>query len=226
MRQLSLSRSLLFFLEELEYSEAALSADSDAAPLAIPFRDALDEWETLFKKERLGRRGVIRTEAVVNVRNERIDAATIRFGALARVTAPEVLDRCFNLAPGKFVRRNLRQQCDVTKNLIVPEIAKLNADNVLRPFGTQLDTLAHDAVTALDDRASAMANRQSSANDVLEFKEGVNALRTTSYAELLKIAVDHRLPKSWVESFFRKAEDATDAPEPPESAAPPETQVP
>jgi len=213
MRQLSLSRSLLFFLEELEYSEAALSADPDAASLAVPFRDALEEWNALFNKERLGRRGVIRAEAVVNVRNERIDATTIRFGALARVTAPDVLNRCFNLAPGKFVRRNLRQQCEATKNTIVPEIAKLNADNALKPFAPQLDSLAQDALTALDDRARAMANRQSSANDVLEFKEGVNALRTTTYAELLKIAVDHHLPKSWTESFFRKA-DADDAPEP------------
>jgi hypothetical protein len=214
MRQLSLSRSLLFFLEEIEYSEAALSADPDAASLAVPFRDALEEWTALFNQERLGRRGVIRTEAVVNVRNERIDAATIGFGALARVTAPDVLNRCFNLAPGKFVRRNLRQQCEATKNTIVPEIAKLNADHPLKPFAPKLDTLAQNALTALDDRAQAMAHRQASANDVLEFKEGINALRTTTYAELLKMAVDHRLPKSWTESFFRKADDAEDPPEP------------
>ena len=197
MRQLSLSRSLLFFLEEIEYSEAALSADPDAASLAVPFRDALEEWTALFNQERLGRRGVIRTEAVVNVRNERIDAATIGFGAL-----------------GKFVRRNLRQQCEATKNTIVPEIAKLNADHPLKPFAPKLDTLAQNALTALDDRAQAMAHRQASANDVLEFKEGINALRTTTYAELLKMAVDHRLPKSWTESFFRKADDAEDPPEP------------
>jgi len=224
MRQLPLSRSLLFFLEEIEYSEAALAADPDAASLAAPFRDALEEWDALFKKERLGRRGVVRSEAVVAVRNERIDATTIRFGALARVAAPEVLDRCFNIAPGKFVRRNLRQQCDSTKTVIVPEIAKLAAEHPLKPFGAQLDTLAQNALTALDDRAQAMGNRQSSANDVLEWKEGVNALRTTTYAELLKIAVDNRLPKSWAESFFRKTEDASDAE--PEAPAAPDTPTP
>jgi hypothetical protein len=49
-----------------------------------------------------------------------------------------------------------------------------------------------------------------SANDVLEWKEGINALRLTTYAELLKISVEKGLPKSWVESFFRPADDSTD----------------
>ena len=106
----------------------------------------------------------------------------------------------------------------------MPEIAKLGADHVLKPFGAELDTLAKDALKALDDRAQAMGNRQSSANDVLEWKEGINALRTTTYAELLKIAVDKSLPKSWVESFFRK--DSSDVDAEADAATPPEATNP
>jgi hypothetical protein len=211
MRKVPLNRSLLHFLEEIEFSDAALAADPDAAPLAVPFQDAIAEWESIFKAERLARRNIVRSEALVAIANERLDAATMQFGALARVAAPDVLDRCFTVAPGKFVRTNLRKQCESTKNVILPEIARLADDHPCKPFGTRLDGLATNAVTCLDDRAKAMGNRQSSANDVLEWKEGINALRTTTYAELLKVAVTKGYPKSWAESFFRQADDDSDA---------------
>ena len=220
MRKIALSRSLLHYLEEIEYSEAALSADPDTAALAQSFREALEEWDALFKKERLARRDVVRAEALVAVRNERIDATTIRLGALARAVAPDLLERFFKIAPGKFVRRNLRQQCESTKTVIIPELAKLATDHALKPFGTQLDALAHNALTALDDRAQTLGNRQSAANDVLEWKEGINALRATTYAELLKIATTQQLPKSWVDSFFRQANDSEDDESPAASPTP------
>lgn len=210
MRKLVLTRGLVHFLDEIEFSDAGLSADPDAAPLAIPFQDAIGEWETIFKKERLARRTVTRAEAIVAVRNERLDATTMQFGALARAVALDVLDRCFAMAPGKFVRRNLRKQCETTQTVIVPEVAKLGADHPLKPFGARFVAMASAALTALDDRAQAMGNRHSSANDVLEWKEGINALRLTTYAELLKIAADKGLPKSWAESFFRPSDDGRD----------------
>lgn len=43
-----------------------------------------------------------------------------------------------------------------------------------------------------------------------QWKEGINALRLTTYAELLKISADKGLPKSWAESFFRPSDDAAD----------------
>ncbi len=164
MRKLPIHRRSLFFLEELEFSEAGLSADSDAAPLSSAFRDALDEWEPLFKKERLARRSEVRAQAVVVVRNQSLDTSTVRFGALARATAPGILERCFKVAPGKFVRGNLRKQCETTQSVIVPEIAKLSADHALKPLGAQLDALAASAVTALDHRATEAGKRQSVSN--------------------------------------------------------------
>jgi hypothetical protein len=210
MRKLPLRRSSLFFQEEIEFSQAGLVADPDAAPLSSAFHDALDDWEPLFKKERLARRAEVQAQAVVVVCNHRLDTATIRFAALARATAPDVLERCFKMTPAKFVRGNLRKQCEVTKSVIVPEIAKLPADHPLKPFGAQLDALASAAITALDNRATEAGKRQSVSNDVLEWKEGINALRTTTYAELLKISVEKGLPKSWVESFFRQESDDSD----------------
>ena len=89
MRQIPLSYGMLYFLDELEFSEAALAADEDAAGLAAPFAEAIGEWEGLFAQERATRRDVIRAEAVVAVRNERLDSLTKRFAAAVRAFVPE-----------------------------------------------------------------------------------------------------------------------------------------
>jgi hypothetical protein len=167
----------------------------------------LTEWESLFKKERLARRSIVRAEAVVAVCNERLDSATMQFVAMARATNPDLLERCFKIAPGKFIRRNLRAQCESTQSVIVPEIAKLETNHPCKTFGPKLDSVASNALASLDNRTQAFGNRQSATNDILEWKEGINALRTTTFAELLKIATAKGLPKSWVESFFRQATD-------------------
>ncbi|MBK9263667.1 MAG: hypothetical protein IPM54_28175 [Polyangiaceae bacterium] len=205
MRKLVLSRSLLYFLEEVEYTEAALRADSDAESLAPAFEDAIADWEALFKRERDARRNVVRTEAVVAVRNQQIDRLTMKFGTLVRAVAPAFMDRVFKVAPHAFVRANLRKQCEATKNVIVAEVAKLEAEHPLKSFGALLDTLATATITALDDRGARKGASQIVANDVLEWKEGINNLRTTTYADLLKIATAKGYPRTWVESFFRAA---------------------
>jgi len=51
-----------------------------------------------------------------------------------------------------------------------------------------------------------------------EWKKGVNTLRLSTYAELLKIAAEKAYGKAWVEAFFRvESADrvSEDAPEPP-----------
>ena len=204
MRQIPLSFGLLSFLDELEFTEAALAADEDAAGLAAPFVDAIGEWEGLFAEERAARRQVIRAEAVVAVRNERLDSLTKRFAAAVRAFAPELLSKFFGgTAPGQFVRKGLRVQCEKTRDVLLPEAGKLGGNHELAPFAAPLDVLSTAALVALDIRTKAKGHRQivSNAND--EWKEGVNALRTTTYAELLKIATAKKLPKTWVESFFR-----------------------
>ncbi|TKD12474.1 hypothetical protein [Polyangium fumosum] len=206
MRKIPLSHGMITFLDELEYSEAGLAADPEAAHLAAPFHDAIAKWESLFKKEREGRRDVTRAEAVVAVRNAGLDGLTTRFAAATRAFAAPLLGKMFRDAtPGQFIRQALRVQCEKTRDVILTEIGKLEPGHGLAVFGPQLDASVGAAFSALDVRAKTKGNRQVVANETDEWKEGVNALRTTTYAELLKIAVMNKYPKSWVESFFRAA---------------------
>lgn len=210
MRRLATTRSLLYFLEEIEYMEAGLAADPDANALAPAISDAIAEWETHFKRERDARREVVRAEAQVAVRNQHIDRTTIQFAGVIRALAPAFMDKVFKVAPNVFVRANLRKQCESTKTVLVPEVASLEATHPLKPFGVTLETLANQTLAALDARITRKGALQLAANEVLEWKEGINNLRTHTYAELLKIAATKAYPRSWVESFFRSAESNED----------------
>jgi hypothetical protein len=227
MRRIPLSTSLLNYLDELEYTEAALSADPDAADLAAAFEEEIAGWDKAFKQERAARRDVTRAEAVVAVRNGQLDALTMRFAANVKASDPtgSLLGRFFSTAPSRFIRKGLRDQSDKTLHGIVPEIGKLDAKHVLRSFGKLFDGAAKAAIAALDLRNQAKGSRQSASNDVDEWKEGVNQLRMTTYAELLKIAVAKGYPKTWPDTFFHAdtATAAGDEPaaDPPADPAPP-----
>ena len=223
MRRVPQSAGLLTFLDVLEFTEAALSADDDAKDLAAPFQAELQSWESIFKKERAGRRGVVRAEALVAVRNARLDDKTTRFGAGALGEAggdrkSSFFRRFFTVAPSLFVRRPLRKQCEDTLNIVLVELDKLDPTHPLRAYLTPLQNLATSALEALDARNKAKADRTLNTNDVDEWKEGVNTLRLTTYAELLKIAAEKGYGKSWADSFFPS--DSGEAAEGGEAAAP------
>jgi len=228
MRQLSKNRSLVFFLGELDYSEAALLADPDAAHLAPAFTAGIGEWDGLFSGERAGRRQVTRAHAVVAVRNQQLDRTTGRFSAALEVEAKgratPVYQRFFAGAPGQFVRLALRQQCEQTRDKLLPELAKLTSP-MLRPFAELLDTGFKAALQALDDRSAATGKRASTRSDVNDWKDGVNRLRTVTYADLLKVATEKAYKRAWVEAFFRtegeaQEDDENDAPPAPAPAPP------
>ena len=217
MRKLSPSAALLVYLESLEYSEAALAADDETSDLAGPFTDMLAEWEGIFKKEREGRRNVIRANATVAVRNAQLDAKTLRFGASALAEAGNdrkspFFRRFFTTAPSVFVRTTLRKQCETTLNIFVVELDKLDKKHPLRAYIPPLTDLAKAALKALDVRNKVMSDRTMSANDVTEWKEGVNALCLSTYAELLKIASEKGYGRSWADTFFQTDSGATDNP--------------
>jgi hypothetical protein len=226
MRKIPPTASLLTYLDDLDYSEAALSADEEAAELASPFRDEIEAWDGVFKGERQSRRSVIRSEAVVAVRNGQLDRYTLRFGASVLGEAGgdrkgTFFRRFFSVAPSQFVRQSLRKQCERTLHVMLVELEKLEPKHPLRVHAAPLEGFAKAALAALDARSKVKAERGIAANDVDEWKEGVNALRLTTYAELLKIAAEKGYGRAWADAFFPSdAGGATEAPEPPPAPAP------
>lgn len=208
MRQIPLSHSLLTYLDDLEYTEAALLASDDTVDLAVHFTEEIEAWNGAFQKERKAKREVTRSEAVVSVKNVGLDGTTTRFGASVLAEAggdrkSTTFRRYFSAVPSEFVRKPLRKQAEVTLGVIVAEIDKLAPNHALRAFLAPLKTGAQAALDALDARAKAKGARSVSAHEIEEWKEGVNTLRLTTYAELLKRAADGGKGRAWADAFFR-----------------------
>ena len=213
MRQIPISSSLLTYLDELEFTEAALHADPLAAELAGAFEEEIASWPDIFQRQRAARRSITRADALVAVLDGSLDRTTIRFGGQALVEANQdrksaAFRRYFPTAPSEFVRSALRKQCERTRDVIVPELEKLPEGSALRAFAAPLLTAAKSTIAALAARAKAQGEAATVSSDVIEWKEGVNNLRTTTHAELVKIAVANNLGRSWPEVFFRSAETA------------------
>lgn len=214
MRRLSLTSSLLVYLEELEFTEATLSARDDTKELAGPFREEIETWERVLKTYRESRRAIVRADAVVAVRDQELDEITSNFSRslLAEVNGDRksaLFRRFFPDTPSELIRKPLRKQCEHTLNRIVPELKQLPDGSPLKAFARPLAEAAQRALDALDARAKVGAERASVAIDVEEWKEGVNRLRTSTYAELLRMGAEKGLGKAFARSFFRAAKRAT-----------------
>lgn len=228
MRQIPISSSLLTFLDELEFTEAALHADPLAAELAEAFETEIAAWPEIFQRQRAARRAITRAHALVAVLDGNLDRITVRFGGQALVEANQdrkspAFRRFFPTAPSEFVRSALRKQCERTRDVIVPELEKLPADAPLRTFAAPLLSAAKSAIAALATRAKAQGEAATVSSDVIEWKEGINRLRITTHAELIKLAAAQNLGRTWPNVFFRTAEIARsedDGEEPPVDPAP------
>lgn len=215
MEKIPLTFGLPVFADQLEHTDAALSADPDTQELAKPFQEALSAWEERYRDQRTARRAVIRAQAVVGVTSKRLDDTTGRLAAMTRGVAPALLGRLFSMAPSAFLRRPLRDRCDQTRTVILVELVKLDDAHPLKPFAVQLAALVDTVLGAVDGRAKAKGERKIRSNDIKAWKESINDLRTTTYAELLKIAVAKGYPRDWVDSFFRPlSADDVEAEEP------------
>jgi hypothetical protein len=225
MRQVPLSYGLIYFLDELEYTEAALAADPDAKALAADFEDRIGEWDATFKTERAARRAVTRGDAVVAVRNAFLDRTTTAFGLLAKAQDGNgaTLKRMIgSTTMSRFIGQALRKQCERTRDVILPELDKLEKKHALRAFVEPLEHGVTAALAALDGRNAAKGNRATVSNDIDDWKGGVNKLRTTTYAELLKIATEKGYATSWADTFFRSDSTAASEGDTPPTPAPAE----
>lgn len=224
MRQVPLSASLLVFLEEIEYTEAALSAHDETKDLACLFQEEIERWDKVFKTHRETRRAIVRADARVSVCNQALDETTTRFGHAVLAEAggdrkSTFFRRFFPIAPSELVRENLRRQCERTRDSILVEIDKLPESSPLKAFHSPLKERVGRALDALDSRAKVHAERASTSYDVEEWKDGINRLRLSTYAALLNIGVERGLGKGFADSFFRNpsaqaVEETLTAPDP------------
>jgi hypothetical protein len=214
MKKLPLSLSLLTYLDEAEYTEAALAAHPQTSALATPFQACIQAWDGVFAHERQGRRAVTRAEAVVAVRDSILDDTTIRAAGWLLAECGQnrkhpLFLRVFTLAPSELVRLSLRKQAEHIRDTLLPEVARLPETSPVRGQSVALSDASQGALAALDARAAAKGARGVANGEVDEWKEGVNRLRLGTYADLLKLASQHGQGKGWADAFFRSDSQET-----------------
>jgi hypothetical protein len=193
--------------------------------MAKGFTDEIAAWEAVFATERRSRRAVTRADAVVAVRDERLDAETTRFGAMALAhagakRASAAFRRFFPEAPNELVRKPLRKQAELTRDQLLPELDKLAADHPLAAFKHGLSSLAAAVLEALDARSDVKGKRAVVGNEVEEWKEGVNALRLSTYAALLNLSAEKGYRRRWADAFFKAEPDEEAEAAPPAAPGP------
>ncbi len=134
--------------------------------------------------------------------------------------------RFFPIPPSVFIRRSLRKQCQTTLNVLVAEADKLPESSLLKPMADVLRTAANSGLEALDARNEGEAQRTLAGNDVTEWKEGINALRLSTYGELFKLASAKGYGRRWADTFFRINRDTGGEEEPEPEIEPPEPEQP
>ena len=88
------------------------------------------------------------------------------------------------------------------------------------PFAAVLEGRAQAVLAALDARTKAKAALSSVSVEVEEWKDGVNRLRLSTYAELLKVAAEKKYPRSFADAFFLSESRTTLDEEPVDPPAP------
>lgn len=208
MKVIELDRSLETYYDELVYTEAGLSAQDLTKSLAALFQSAIEKLLEKITMERAARRDVLRANAMVKIADFELDNVTMRFGQALLVETNRnreslMFRRFFPNTPSELIRTSLRDQAQLTLSTIIPELDKLEAASMLKPYKELMQSAAEKVMTVLTTREQATATRALVGHDVLEWKEGCNALRLSVYAELLKIAAEKGYSKSWANSFFK-----------------------
>lgn len=209
MRQIRLSAPLLDFLDELNFTKIMLSIHEETQPLTAAFGQLIDEWQEIFTKYQNSRLEALSAEARFLKANRELDFVTQKFAAQLLVEAGNnrknpLFLRFFPTAPSTLTHGPYRQQCETTRDRLIPEIAKLAPVSPLKPYEAQLSQLVQTMLEALDNRTTQKTLQSLRALEIEQWKEGVNRVRTAVYGELLKIAMDQGEDRAWVESFFMK----------------------
>lgn len=209
MRLIPLNYSLGVYLADLQYTDAALAANPETADLVATTGEAIASFDAIAKAERDARHAVDRADAVVTVCDQTLDewttqAGVIVFAAAGGDRSSPFFRRFFLVAPSSFVRFGLRKQCQQTLDALVPEMKKLDPSHPLAALAPSLEQASKAGLDALDKRGKAMSARGMVANDVREWKDGINRMRTRLHLELQRRAVEKGRGKDWADAFFRR----------------------
>lgn len=207
MRTIPLTHSLLQHWEQLTYLEAALLAHPEAAPLAQPVTETLESFPAIRDLDLQTRRTIVQARAHGSVADAGLDEALreVHSNTLHLTRQDRSAKHYRSLFPNALaahIRHALARQVEVTRETR----AQLQLSLYEQEFRAEQEALLDPALEAgegaLEERKSAEFARVEGRMAVDAWKEEVNAVRLSVYAQLLTLAAKARRKRSWANSFF------------------------
>lgn len=212
MQVLDPKLSLITYWQHLVYTEAALLAHPDAAPLAPAFDALLKEFEALLGADLATRRASIQAQAHAVIADKNLDDGLreLHSDALHEVRqdrAHAVFTALFESDIGATIRFALARQLEVA-DAIVAKLGLTIVPEGLRSHVGTLGALIGKGRTVLGGKKAAALARTEANLGAAAWKDDANAARLTAYGALLGIAAKTRRPKTWADAFFMRSADA------------------
>jgi hypothetical protein len=195
------------YWEDLVYVEAALLASDETIPIAAAVTATLEEFAAVSQRDLDTRRALIQTRARSSVADANLDDALreVHANTLHLVRQDRTRKEYTTLFPGALtglIRHALAKQIIAGREFIT-RLGLSVFETVFRD--TQVGLLEPKIAkgeAVLEERKNAEFDRVEGRIDIETWKEEVNAVRMSVYAELLKLAAKTKRKRSWVESFF------------------------
>lgn len=215
MRVLDTKFSILSFWQHLVFTEAALLAHPDTAPLAAGFTTLLDAFQSVHTGDLATRRSTLQAQARSVVADLNLDDGIrkLHSDTLSEVTQDRehaIFKALFSSDIGATIRFALARQIGVAEKLI-EDLGLSLIPAALKGHVEKLGALIASGREVLEGRKKSAFARTEHNLDSGAWKEDVNALRLTAYGALLGVAAKTRRPKSWVESFFMQAAETKES---------------
>ncbi|MFO7563054.1 MAG: hypothetical protein R6X02_10465 [Enhygromyxa sp.] len=209
MRAIPPGRSILHYWAELTYLEAALLAEEETAPFAAPVTTMLEEFDAITKRDLDTRRAIIQAYARSSVADTNLDEALreVQANTLHLVRQDRSRKEYKTLFPAALtglIRHALARQVVVAHEFVERLGLSLFDAEFRKAQVTLLDPQIARGEAVLVERKEAELGRVEARIEIETWKEEVNAVRMSVYAQLLTIAAKHKRKRAWAETFFPK----------------------
>ncbi|AKT40373.1 hypothetical protein [Chondromyces crocatus] len=210
MRTIQLTSSLITFWSDVVFLEAALRATPETEALAAPVTEVLDDFPKILQRDLNTRRGVLQESARGSVADASLDTGIRQlFNGVLHLVGQNrkraEFTTLFNEHIGAVVRHALRKQIDVADGLVGKLAVKIYPDDFRTRFVELLRPLVAHGRSVIEAQRQAEVGRVDGRIDVKAWKEEVNAIRLSVYAQLLTIASQTGRKRSWAEVFFLRS---------------------
>jgi len=207
MRTIQLSRSPLFFWQQLVFLEAALLACDETKHLAAPVTAALDSFNTLQGRDLGTQRALIQALARAALADNDLDEGIrkVHNNALHLVGQDRKRREFVTLfagSIGKLIRYALKRQLELAAELVGNRALPLFEQAFRDTQIGLLQPLIDKGKTVLESRRTAEHERLSARIEIQDWKQEASSVQLAVYGELLAIAAATGRSKSWADVFF------------------------